>query len=281
MLAAGRHDRLSLAACDQLLARHLASAVARFGQRALGIIDLPPLADAGEIDAGHLRAAAVLYWASEVEQAGLPRFVERLAEGVVDGRLALNISPAAGDRLAEYWRDRHERFSADERAALYERLFGDATSFPRELDTLTETLAAIGDAGRFDSIDRLQARARVLGRQLAESLSQRSAGVTAFAARDVVEHVRRAAALLADPQLAAALGGAGGGIWRVVRVAAPLVLGARIDPDSHLMRAQAGRDLVGWLADHAGALVTGAVPIGAGDNVVQDAQAWRAAGGGG
>lgn len=279
--AAARHDRLSLGACDRLLARHLAIAVARFGQRALGIIDLPPLADAGEIDAGHLRAAAVMYWASEVERAGIPRFVEKLAEGVVNGRLALDLVPAAGDRLAEYWRDRHERFSFDERAAMYERLFGDATSFPRDLDQLAETIAAIGDAGRFDSTDRFQARARVLGRALAESLSLRSAGVTAFAARDINEHVRHAARLLADPQIAMALGAAGGGIWRVVRVGAPVVLGEAVDPEPHLLRAQAGRDILAWLAERATALVGGAVPIGGGDDVVRDAQSWRAAGGGG
>src|SRR5262245_23267072 len=81
--------------CDALLSRHLTAAIAHFGSPALGVIDLPTLPTSAGLSADQIRAAASLYWASEIEEAGLPGFVEALAEGVVDGRLSLALTTGA------------------------------------------------------------------------------------------------------------------------------------------------------------------------------------------
>src|SRR5262245_8343054 len=103
--------------CDRLLGDHLAAALQAFGSAALGVIDLPSLEVPGRIARPQLRAAATLYWCSQVEGAGLPSFVDALAEAVWTGRTAVMVG-AAADRLVRYHRDRDERFSADERRAI-------------------------------------------------------------------------------------------------------------------------------------------------------------------
>jgi len=64
-----------------------------------------------------IRAAGALLWAREVEAAGLPSFVDALADRVLQGKLLLDIT-TAGDRLMLYRRARTQRFSPEERAAI-------------------------------------------------------------------------------------------------------------------------------------------------------------------
>ena len=278
--AARREEALpELARCEALLARHLVAVRRRFGSPGLGVIDLPPLSAPGRLDAEHLRAVAVLFWASQVEAAGLLAFVDALARGMVEGHLILPIT-TGGDALMEYWRDRRERFSVEERTALYARLFGapgETDGVQAELSALVEALSEIGRAGTADSTRALEARANVVGRALAEQLSDRGAGMTAFAAREIVANLRAALKLLEDPDLKGALGGLP--VWQALRANAVAVLGHAVEPEPHLARAKAGLGLIQWLADAAPALEEGTARIGRGDSVVQAAEAYRQAAG--
>ena len=103
---------LELAQAD--VAEHLAAVAHRFGPAALGVLDLPVLETSGVVGP-QVRVCGVLYWAFELEQAGLVPFVEALAEGIVRGTLILPIG-AAATPLVTWWRGREYRFGAPERA---------------------------------------------------------------------------------------------------------------------------------------------------------------------
>jgi hypothetical protein len=259
--------------CDHLLALHLAEAVHRLGAAALEVNDLPPLTGAS-VEAGQLRSVATLFWAKEVDAAGLLDFVDALAEGLVTGRLLLPLERGA-DKLAEYWRGRHERFDAGERQALFLRVFGDeraGDTVTNNLERLVASLAAIGvtlDAGA-----HVLAQVGVLGLEVAEQLSERSAGITAWAARDIVAQIKSTLALLEDREIAGPLGGSNA--WTLIRLQSPMVLGHPIDPEPHLQRARAGLEIIQWLAQVATGLgAGGGLRLSPGDPVVRAAATWQ------
>jgi hypothetical protein len=273
--------QVDLAGCAESLAAHLGAALRRYGAAALSVVDLPALSSGSRVDPAQIELCATLLWTREVEEAGLPAFVEALAEGVVKGTLLLPLTTGA-DRLAEYYRDRQSRFAAGERNALYAQLFGDENdeadaAFFSLFRQLALELGGIGDAGIGDGVGRFQARAVVLAQEIAAHLVERSGGILAFAARDIVAHIRTALALLDAPEISRVFGVSGP--WTIVRVHAPEVLGRSVDPDPHLYRARAGYRMLSWVArvgNVEGA--TGGQP-GPADAVVQAAQSWRAVGG--
>jgi len=267
-----------LDACDRLLAHHLGAAVQRFGAAALDVIDLPPLISPADsqVDPEQIRVAAVLLWAREVEEAGLPSFVEALAEGLVRGRLILPLTTGA-DRLMRYYRAKDERFGRDERRAVYARAFGEpgdrAHSFPSLFEQMVKILASIGRAGKTESLLPWQARLRIVGRQLGEQLSA-SAGIAAFAARDIVAHIRQAVEILHDADVAQALGSAG--IWTMIRVNGGAIAGREFNPMPYLVRARAGQQILSWLADAVPSLESPDTLVDRVHPVVEAAQTWEA-----
>jgi hypothetical protein len=117
-------------------------------------------------------------------------------------------------------------------------------------------------------------RAGQIGLEIAGELSARATGIAAFAARDIVQQVRDALSLLADPELVGALGG--GGPWTLVARHAPLLLGRRVEVERHVARALAGRALIEWLARNADRLAAGTAAPTAADPVVRAALAYGA-----
>jgi hypothetical protein len=262
--------------CQHLLADHLAAAIQVFGSGALGIVDLPSLAAPGRVAPAQLRAAATLYWCMCVEDAGLPGFVDELADAVWDGRVNLPIGDA-GSRIAEYRRQREDRrFTRDERSAIYDHLFGDATDFPAQWQAMVDGLCDLATMAADLGTGAVTSRIAIAMQALAQGLSDRAVGIVAFAAREIVAHVRAALALLNDPELARALGG--GGVWQIIRLHAPVVLGHALDPGPAIDRAQAGMTILEWVAGKASAIEAGSVAVGRGDPVVRAAITWRAAG---
>jgi hypothetical protein len=280
--AAARFHR-GLGECERLLARHLAAAVQRFGAAALEVIDLPSLAapalpGAGVRVSDQLRVAATLLWTREVEAAGLPGFVDALAEGVVSGRALLPITTGA-DALARYWQGRHGRFTAAERSAVYERLFGRSGEvvhpFVRGMDALCALLSELGRAPDPGAAAGLQARVGVAATELADHLSRAGAGIAAYAGREIVAHVKAALRVLRDRDVALSLGG--GGPWTLVERHAPALLGRAVDPRLHLDRAAAGLTIVGWIAAAADHLDDGTLRADPRGPEVEAAELWRAA----
>lgn len=270
-----------LAFAEQQLARHMEVVGLHFGPAALGVVDLPPLRGGRLVDA-QVRVSAVLYWAAELEAAGLLPFVEALAEGVATGAV-LEPFGAAVHELVRIWRGREQRLGGTERRALFVRLLGDSAAAARGeaveplLSALVETLRTLGRAPRTLGTGGLEARAVVQAQELGALLSTRGVGMAAFAARDVVGQVRAALAILRNADVVRTLGG--GGPWMIVTRHAPRLLGREVDVQLHLGRAQTGMRIMTWIADQAAALDSGAVRIERGAPVVHDAETWGAASG--
>jgi hypothetical protein len=268
-----------LAFAEQLLARHMEAVGVRYGPVALGVIDLPPLAGGRLVDA-QIRVSGVLYWAAELEQAGLLPFVEALAEGVASGAVMEPLG-AAVHELIRFWRGREQRFTGPERRALFARVLGDSLPTPGGdgveplLAALVQTLTAIGRAGVGGGTGGLQARAVVQAQSLGAVLSARGVGIAGFAARDVAAQVRAALGVLRNADVVRAMGG--GGPWMIVTRHAPRFLGRRVDPERHVGRAQAGMKVLSWIADEAPRLDSGALRIERGAPVIHDAETWSAA----
>jgi hypothetical protein len=267
----------ALEECRRLLELHLADAVGRYGSRAIGVIDLPDLGT-GRLVPAQIRACGVLYWTSEVENAGLLPLVEALTLASVQGTLMLPLGSSA-EELARLWRTREDRFSESERRALFARVFGGAEEggrgFPEAFRELVQGLVAIGRAPRDLGTTHLEARAAVAARRLGEILTDAGTGIAGFAARDIVEQIREALRLLGDTDLARSLGG--GPPWQLVARHAPLLLGRAVYPQRHLSMASAGLAIIGWVASEAPAIEAGFARVGRAAPVVREAEAWSAA----
>lgn len=259
---------------QQILEEHRAAAVGRYGSAALSVVDLPPLGEDGELDPAEIRAAGALLWAREVEEAGLPAFVDALAEGLFEGKVLLDIG-AAADRLMLYWRSRTTRFSSAERAALYQRVFDGG--FEEGFGQLLAALDGIARAQRHQNLEALNVRAQVAARDVGTYLSQRSGGIAIHAAKSISDQVREALSVLRDPALIRALGG--GNPWQMMRIHAQEILGRPLHPEPHLDRASAALRLTDWIASAAHGLSGGGSALPTVD-AIDAAELWLAAGNG-
>ena len=263
--------------CERLLGEHLNAFVQHYGSAALGVINLPNLGP-GQLVPAQIRASAVLYWTSEVEQAGLLPFIEALSEGVVKGTVTQPLGNAATE-LARLWRTRTRRFSASERTTLFARIFGgsdgEGSGFHGLLGSLIRVLMEIGRARQDQGIGHLEARAAVAAQQVGHQLSEGGTGIAGYAARDIVAQIQEALRLLRDPGMIQGLGG--GSAWQLVRRHAPFILGRPVNPQRHLTLANAGLPILGWIATEARSIESGTVRIGRAARVIREAETWSAA----
>ncbi len=258
-----------LCACDRDLEIHLAEAMDYFGSGVLGAMDLPRMSATG-IRRGELRAVATLYWASQIERAGLPRFTEALAEQFVKGRL-MTTSTAGSRPLILYLRDRNTRHSAAERQAIYSRLFGGAGhTDPNEgFETVWLGLvqALVPASRQPGAIPRhLLAGVAAATSALVSNLAPRSAGSTRFDAERILAHIRLSLRLLRSNDIRYLLGGASP--FEIIRWHAPHLLGEPVDPGPWILRARAGAELLRWTADHLHEIKAGMVSLAPGDPVL-------------
>ena len=258
-----------LCACDRDLEIHLAEALEHFGSQVLGAMDLPRMVP-GSIRRGELRAVATLFWAAQIERAGLPRFTEALAEQFVHGRL-MTTNSAGGRALMTYYRDRNDRHGAAERQAIYSRLFGGpghAEPNDEFVSLWTALVQAMVPASRQPASVPTHVRAGVAAaaNALMANLAPRSAGSTRFDAERILAHIRLSLRLLRDREVRFLLGGASP--FEIIRWHSPHLLGESIEPGPWIARARAGAELLRWLADHLPELRAGTVAMAPGDPVL-------------
>jgi hypothetical protein len=222
-------------------------------------IELPPVLHT-EANQADLRAVAPLYLAAELESAYLLPSVELLAKLFVTGGLPIRAGEGA-QALMNFWRTRKERFSPEERAAFFAHLFGYQTglnladsaphsaNFEPLLRQMAQLLAEFANESLRSAWARRPSDAalRSVAAQLATFLAARSGGITAFAAREILDANQQALSLLKYPEVQSAL--AARNVWTALRSIAERFLSASPDIINRVTRGQSGQLLLGWLAE--------------------------------
>ncbi len=213
-----------------------------YAQALAGIdFDLPEGAPTVE-DRVQLNAAAPLYFASELERAGLLPTAELIAGLFVSGAITQPLGPTA-NLLHDFWRGRRERLDADERNAIYARVI-ETPHFDRLMRVLCEGIVA-----QADGVDlREQVVVATHAQSFAAFLAQRVDPMASIAARDIVETINTALVFLRDRKLQAAF--AVNDLWRLVAIVGSQTGIPAGAAQQHVERGRSGQTVLLWLANH-------------------------------
>jgi hypothetical protein len=206
----------------------------------------------------------------------------------VSGGLARDLG-AVAQTLVRFWKTRQQRFAAQERQALFARLFGTGggpslameqgrnQAFEPLLIDLAEALYTLdantrGLSGRFGRV-RAETPLRLAATRLAANLIPRSGGLATFAARDLLAAIEEALLILKETSTQRAVGATS--VWAAVANIARLYLQEEVDVASHVVRAKSGMTMLVWLAEHLPHLEDTAMELASPDHpVVAAAGAW-------
>ncbi|MEZ4225300.1 MAG: hypothetical protein R3B13_30390 [Polyangiaceae bacterium] len=223
----------------------------------LGVLEVGATPSA--IRADNLRAASVLYRAAALEELRFFAVADRIADHFASGKLPTG---AAGRQSAlKYVRERGQALSEDERRRMYGHVLGDSgaatpnTAFPallarfigavEDYDRQATAAALLAKQGKKVAVNRDGVHRAA--RDLAQNLSNRSYGAPSFAASALAAHIRRATELLSHPDVLSAYGAKD--MWQVVDKVARTDLGATVDASKQRTLAEAGSQLIDWLAE--------------------------------
>jgi hypothetical protein len=240
----------------------------------LGAIDLPDGVP-NAMDAAQLRAAGPLYFAGELEQAGLLRCAELIAGLFASGTITQPLGPVAM-QLNTFWRGRRERLEVTEREAIFARVL-EPPHFERLMSALCAAIVAQADGSDMREGVTLATTAQ----SLAEFLAQRVDPMASIAARDLVDTINAALGFLRDRMLQTAFGVQS--LWALVAVSAnaDTQIGAAShtgDVQRHAERGRAGQSVLLWLATRYGEANLALDPGNADDTaLIMSAQRWLGA----
>jgi hypothetical protein len=212
-------------------------------------IDLPDGAP-DALDAAQLRAAGPLYFAAELEAAGLLRCAELVAGLFASGTITQPLGPVA-QSINAFWRGRRDRLQAAERQAIFDRVL-EAPHFERLMGALCRAIVAQADnadATGLRSDMREQVGLAASSQALAEFLAQRVDAMASIAVRDVIATINQAIAFLRDRMLQAAFGTHS--LWSLVATASSAdgtAPASASDAEGHAERGRAGQSVLAWLA---------------------------------
>jgi hypothetical protein len=234
------------------------------GLEAFEPVELPP-AITPATDQAHLQAIASLYLAAELEGADLLPAVEALAGLVMTAGLPLDLGEAA-DLVASFWSSRHERFSREERHALFLRLFGDPASpdgvgnpeFEPLFIDLCEALYRVAESqgGLVLGGPAEQVRVRMAASQVLDNLLSVSGGATAYVAGEVVHAVQAAVNIVKHRAVQRAF--LARSPWDVVRRVSSQYLQEDPNVAAHVNRGKTGMQILSWVGDALPAIGAGA-----------------------
>lgn len=208
---------------------------------ALGDIDLPPGPPRPE-DRAQLEAAGPLYFASELEAAGLLPTAELVAGLFASGAITQPLGPTA-QLLHKFWRERRERLDGNERSALFARAI-EPPHFDRMMAALCSAIVAQASrAGLHEQIALAEA-----AQSFGEFLTQRVDAMASFAVRDIVDNINTALAFMRDRLLQTAFGVRS--LWQLVAVSGAEQGRTATSVQQHVDQGRAGQTVLAWLAAH-------------------------------
>lgn len=259
----------ALAMAQSAVARHERTLALALEE--LGDIDLPSGAP-NVHDRVRLQAAAPLYFASELERAGVLPTAELVAGLFASGAITQPLGPTV-QLLHTFWRERRERLDADERAAIFARVI-ESPYFDRLMQALCEAIVAQADGSDI----REQVGVATSAQTMAEFLAQRTDAMASLAARDIIDTLNKALVFLRDRMLQAAFGVHS--LWALVALTASQQPRSVVvsSPQIHAERGRAGQIVLLWLADHFTETALRLDPQQAQDvEIIVAAQRWLAA----
>lgn len=216
-----------------------------------GSIDLPPGAP-NAMDAAQLRAAGPLYFAAELEAAGLLRCAELVAGLFASGAIAQPLGPVANS-INAFWRGRRDRLDVGEREAIFARVF-EPPHFERLMGTLCRAIVAQADNADASGVRadiREQVGLAASAQALAEFLAQRMDAMASIAATDVIATINQAIGFLRDRMLQVAFGTQS--LWALIATAPAADGATRVAAATvqrHADRGRAGQSVLAWLASN-------------------------------
>jgi hypothetical protein len=214
-----------------------------------GAIDLPAGAP-NAMDAAQLRAAGPLYFAAELETAGLLRCAELIAGLFASGAITQPLGPVA-QTINTFWRGRRERLDAGEREAIFLRVV-EPPHFERLMTAVCRAIVAQADNADAMGV-RPDLREHVglatSAQALAEFLAQRVDSMASIAVRDIIDTINQAIGFLRDRMLQTAFGTHS--LWALIATAPSRdgsTPGSAADVQRHAERGRAGQTVLAWLA---------------------------------
>lgn len=230
----------------------------------LGSLDLP-LALSPQVDQAQLRAIASLYLAADLEAAGVVPAVEMLAGLSRSGGLGLDLGEGAA-LVADFWRGRNDRATAEERGQAFGRLFD--SQFEDQMLDLCEALYKLDELATNASYGGVsqQARVRSAATRLLETLVNAGGGITVFLAQEIMAAMKAALAILGHPDVKGSLGARD--VWASIAAIDRLGRVRRPDPRLYVRRGRAGLTVLAWLADASPHVVVAGQPLVALDHPV-------------
>jgi hypothetical protein len=230
----------------------------------LGELDLPPVMH-GQIDQARLRAVASLYLASDLEAAGVIPAAEQLSGLARGGAAPVDLGSAA-PLVADFWRHRNDRATADERGQAFARMF-DGGFEDRMLD-LCEALYKLDELATNASYGGVaqQTRVRSSASRLIEEIVDSGGGVTVFLAQEIMASLKAALAILGNADVRSAFGARD--VWGTIAGIDRIARNRRADPRLYVRRGRAGMTVLSWLADAMPHLENSVPPLVAIDHPV-------------
>jgi len=230
----------------------------------LGDIELPETTPSSVEDQAQIRAIAPLYLAAQLEETGLLRAVETISGLAVSGAFQVDLGPAA-PLIRSFWQQRNERFHENERRALFSRLFGAEQSqsisnapneqglvneaFENLMIDMAESLYKLDETANGASYGSLHSPNVLLAavRRLAENLLNKGGGMTAFAAKEILDTIQAGVKILQQPPVQQTFGHRS--LWGTVRAISSRYFHQNLETATHVTRGKSGLILLSWLAD--------------------------------
>jgi hypothetical protein len=231
-------------------------------------VDLPDLDDntTADILANNVNALAAIYFAAQLEELKLFATADKVLEHFMSGMLPLTRGPG-GDAIYEHFKSAPNRLTEMERRSLYARSFGFAQGSVDEplpnrefQDSWIRFLSAVSQYVRFcspESSSRVVYQGPIItieqvfksAKDLAVNLSLHGYGIAHFAAVELQDLVRKVKAMLSSAEVLQAYGVLD--VWQLVERVSQLYLGGSVNGVQKRTMANAGANIIQWLAKNA------------------------------